>query len=103
MYIIKIMYVESHLHSNSCGNSQCFQASREVVHVLMHTHCVLSFQLLEKKKGQSIDDLCQNLECLCHCMTTVGQKLDTEKAKVCPIYMCVCTCSSSMYFTCICM
>ena len=40
-------------------------------------------QLLEKKKGQGINDLCQNLECFCHCMTTVGQKLDTERAKVC--------------------
>ena len=60
------------------------------------TLCLL--QLLEKKKGQSIDDLCQNLECLCHCLTTVGQKLDTEKAKVrCPMNI-----SSTGIHTCTC-
>ena len=26
--------------------------------------------------------MCENLECLCHLLTTVGKKLDTDKAKV---------------------
>lgn len=28
-------------------------------------------------------DASKSLECLCHIMTNVGEKLDTEKAKVC--------------------
>ena len=37
-------------------------------------------QLLEKKR--SINDMCDNIECVCSLMTTVGQKLDTQKARV---------------------
>ena len=37
-------------------------------------------QLLEKRKR--VVDMCENLECLCHLLTTVGKKLDTDKAKV---------------------
>ena len=40
-------------------------------------------QLLEKKRSQSMEDVSKSLECLCHIMTNVGGKLDTEKAKVC--------------------
>lgn len=39
-------------------------------------------QLLERKKSQSVEDASQSIECLCHIMTTVGSKLDTDKAKV---------------------
>ena len=31
-----------------------------------------------------MEDVSQSIECLCHIMTTVGSKLDTDKAKVMP-------------------
>ncbi len=36
-----------------------------------------------------MDDTSKSIECLCHFMTTVGGKLDTNKAKVCmyPLYV----------------
>ena len=42
----------------------------------------LSVQLLERRRGARIADTAENIECLCHFMTTVGEKLDTHKAKV---------------------
>ena len=39
-------------------------------------------QLLERRRGTSAADMAENVECLCHFMTTVGEKLDTHKAKV---------------------
>ena len=41
-------------------------------------------QLLEKKKTQ-VNDMGEDLECLCQIMRTVGPRLDHKKAKVSPI------------------
>lgn len=42
---------------------------------------LLYLQLLEKKKGIS-SDMGDNMECLCLLLSTVGDKLDIDKAKV---------------------
>lgn len=39
-------------------------------------------QLLAKKKRHALQDVAQDLECLCQIMRTVGRRLDTDKAKV---------------------
>ncbi len=39
-------------------------------------------QLLEKKKTASVQDIVEDMECLCQIMMTVGRRLDTDKAKV---------------------
>ena len=39
-------------------------------------------QLLDKKKNVLVAEMAEDLECLCQIMTTVGQRLDTPKAKV---------------------
>lgn len=49
---------------------------------LVSTWSYVYSQLLERKKGQSVEDVSQSIECLCHIMTTVGSRLDTDKAKV---------------------
>ncbi len=41
------------------------------------------FKLLDKKKRVQLQDMGEDLECLCQIMKTVGPKLDHEKAKVC--------------------
>ncbi|KAF6029164.1 EIF4G2 [Bugula neritina] len=38
-------------------------------------------QLLEKKRGLSLSDQAEDLECLCQIMKTVGKRLDTPQAK----------------------
>ncbi|XP_061178950.1 eukaryotic translation initiation factor 4 gamma 2-like [Saccostrea echinata] len=38
-------------------------------------------QLLEKKKNIAMEDMAEDLECLCYLMRTVGRRLDTNKAK----------------------
>nr|CAB3241846.1 eukaryotic translation initiation factor 4 gamma 2 [Phallusia mammillata] len=38
-------------------------------------------QLINKKKKGTVDDLAEDLECLCQIMTTCGRRLDHEKAK----------------------
>ena len=42
---------------------------------------LFSTQLLEKKKTQ-VNDMGEDLECLCQIMRTVGPRLDHKKAKV---------------------
>ena len=40
-------------------------------------------QLLEKKRrARGVQDMAEDLECLCQIMRTVGRRLDTNKAKV---------------------
>lgn len=39
-------------------------------------------QLLEKKRGLSLIDQAEDIECLCQIMKTVGKRLDTPRAKV---------------------
>ena len=39
-------------------------------------------QLLERRRGASIADITENMECLCPFLSTVGGKLDTPRAKV---------------------
>lgn len=52
----------------------------EVVNEGILHKCIM--QLLEKKRGLSLMDQAEDLECLCQIMKTVGKRLDTNKAKV---------------------
>ena len=52
----------------------------EMLHEGILHRCIK--QLLDKKKNVSIAEMAEDLECLCQIMTTVGQRLDTPKAKV---------------------
>ena len=66
----------------------CIKEVRMYIHActvypeLVSTWSYVYSQLLERKKGQSVEDVSQSIECLCHIMTTVGSRLDTDKAKV---------------------
>ena len=53
--------------------------TRTVAVIIYYLHYV---QLLERRRGTSVTDMAENVECLCHFMTTVGEKLDTLRAKV---------------------
>ena len=52
----------------------------EMLHEGILHRCIK--QLLDKKKNVSVAEMAEDLECLCQIMTTVGQRLDTPKAKV---------------------
>lgn len=51
-----------------------------VVHEGVLHKCIQ--QLLEKKRGLSLTDQAEDLECLCQILRTVGKRLDTPRAKV---------------------
>lgn len=49
---------------------------------LLANSLTMLLQLLERKRNQTVEDMGNNIECLCQFLTTVGKKLDTDKAKV---------------------
>lgn len=51
----------------------------EMLHEGILHRCIK--QLLEKKKNVPVQDMVEDLECLCQIMRTVGRRLDTPKAK----------------------
>lgn len=51
----------------------------EMLHEGILHRCIK--QLLEKKKNLDLQEMAEDLECLCQIMTTVGRRLDTPKAK----------------------
>lgn len=58
----------------------CELGKLDMVHEGVLHKCIK--QLLEKKKNSNVNDMIEDLECLCQIMKTVGRRLDTKPAKV---------------------
>ncbi|CAD5126041.1 DgyrCDS14214 [Dimorphilus gyrociliatus] len=57
----------------------CELGKLDMVHEGVLHKCIK--QLLEKKKSSNVNDMVEDLECLCQIMKTVGRRLDTKPAK----------------------
>jgi len=83
--VIIVYYLNQHDVSSKASSSAFTFASGELGKLAVVSQGILHKciqQLLEKKRGLSLSDQAEDLECLCQIMKTVGKRLDTPQAKV---------------------